>query len=460
MTWITTLLRRPTEVLEPAPAPVAAPTGPDLVLLVPDIAGISSFRRYAFPDATSAADFAGQIRPEVRRGVIAFWALHERPDPAEDTRRQTSGEVLVLMRAAADSELFYVVSFINLECASAFVRLETKRGLDPANVSLYWAGVARLREEIEGVSLIPGSPPLRREREEIINGVVDLWAALETIEGLTSDVNEPQASVAVAEPPAAADTPLPQDAATALEEAEDVAGSALERLRGELGPQVEALLAEAAAETVIPEQFRLVQPNVQKPAEEDEFEFVEREGAPEAMAASAAEAAVAPVIPEPFRLVGPSIDDDDEDESGWLAPVHEDETGPVEAPHFLGAAEPDASLLLEAITLPLTEAPETETNAAPQPELEPDPEGFGSGTVVAFAGDEELAVRAPMRTSRPKTIKPRQPRRVINETRSAHKATRFDEFDVAYEAARLLKIRRWEQLDEPFEGFKSPPGKF
>jgi dTMP kinase len=36
----------------------------------------------------------------------------------------------------------------------------------------------------------------------------------------------------------------------------------------------------------------------------------------------------------------------------------------------------------------------------------------------------------------------------------------LDEFDIAYEVERLLKARRFDKREEPFNGFKSPPGRF
>ncbi len=40
------------------------------------------------------------------------------------------------------------------------------------------------------------------------------------------------------------------------------------------------------------------------------------------------------------------------------------------------------------------------------------------------------------------------------------KIPKLDEFDIAYEVARLLENRRWDKREEPFHGFDSPPGKF
>ena len=42
----------------------------------------------------------------------------------------------------------------------------------------------------------------------------------------------------------------------------------------------------------------------------------------------------------------------------------------------------------------------------------------------------------------------------------APKMPKLDDFDIAYEVARLLENRRWEKRDEPFQGFESPPGRF
>ncbi|RLC56245.1 MAG: hypothetical protein DRI30_06155, partial [Chloroflexi bacterium] len=36
----------------------------------------------------------------------------------------------------------------------------------------------------------------------------------------------------------------------------------------------------------------------------------------------------------------------------------------------------------------------------------------------------------------------------------------LDDFDIAYEVARLLENRRFDKREEPFQGFDSPPGKF
>ena len=58
---------------------------------------------------------------------------------------------------------------------------------------------------------------------------------------------------------------------------------------------------------------------------------------------------------------------------------------------------------------------------------------------------------------------------VVIETRLAQRVDpaagipqvkQYDEFDIAFEVERLLRNRNWERRDEPFDGFKSPPGRF
>jgi hypothetical protein len=130
--------------------------GPYLAVLEPDVAGISSFRLQFFSRAGQAEDLIATLRPDVRRGTHAFWAMHERPTPSEDLHI----EALVLIRAQEDSDVVYVVSFLDLESANSFTRFEVKRGLSLGNVLIYWAAFTQLREELEAVSVLPAEAPL------------------------------------------------------------------------------------------------------------------------------------------------------------------------------------------------------------------------------------------------------------------------------------------------------------
>jgi hypothetical protein len=163
MPWLTSLLKRPDSepvtVLDDAPIEHApAPSGPQLAVLIPDIAGISSFRLRLFPDAQSASEHIASLRSEVRRGVHGFWALHEAPVLNEEMHVET----LVLIRAQENSDLVYVVSFLDLESANSFTRFEVRRGLQITNVMIYWAAFAQIREELDGVTIHPAMAPITR----------------------------------------------------------------------------------------------------------------------------------------------------------------------------------------------------------------------------------------------------------------------------------------------------------
>jgi hypothetical protein len=80
MAWLTSLRKKAepeaaaVAVAEVVETPVA--TGPRLGVLVPDSAGISSFRFTLQDDAASAEAQIGALAASVRRGTHTFWAMH------------------------------------------------------------------------------------------------------------------------------------------------------------------------------------------------------------------------------------------------------------------------------------------------------------------------------------------------------------------------------------------------
>ncbi|MEO8458007.1 MAG: hypothetical protein ABI559_09360, partial [Chloroflexota bacterium] len=131
-------------------------TGPRLAVLQPDIAGVSTFRLRLEDDAEDAEALISGLRTDVRRGTHAFWAMHDRPRVDEESMHV---EALVLIRAKAESDLVYVVSFLDLESAQSFTRFEVRRGLYIGNVMIYWAAFTQVREELNGVSILPRIAP-------------------------------------------------------------------------------------------------------------------------------------------------------------------------------------------------------------------------------------------------------------------------------------------------------------
>ncbi len=163
-----------------------APAGPPLVLLVPDVAGVSSFRLHLFYSAESAATFIASSLPfGAVPGIHAFWALHQ--PPAEPADKSRPGEAMVLIRWAEQSDAVYMVSFVDIDSALSFVRFEVKRGLNLGLVMIYWADLVQVSSDDSGVRITPESPPQGARHLEPDLPRAELQAAGET------DSPQPQA---------------------------------------------------------------------------------------------------------------------------------------------------------------------------------------------------------------------------------------------------------------------------
>ncbi len=242
MGWIgTRLLKKPPpEDIEPEVVEEEAPSGPPLVLLVPDAAAVSSFRCYSFNDAAATVAFIESAVPsEARPGLHAFWASHEQPETAHD-----AGEATVLIRTSEDSNLMYVVSFVDIASAQSFARFEVKRGLNLGLVTIYWADMIEVRETGNGLTLTPSTPPVAlaaRDSATVTAPPAEIEPAAEASEQEPADVIEEPVALAEAdedpelrlllEEPALIEEAAPVDVADAsaqepeTPEAEAIAGS-------------------------------------------------------------------------------------------------------------------------------------------------------------------------------------------------------------------------------------------
>ncbi len=130
------------------PKPVKAPArkaldGPPIVVMIPDVAGVSSFRIYSYPDAQGAVHFLTSLSPQQRERAHAFWALqHEPSDTLEG--EDAGGEAMVLIRSSEGSDLVYIVSFLDIESAQSFARFEVKRGMHLGLILVYWASMVNV----------------------------------------------------------------------------------------------------------------------------------------------------------------------------------------------------------------------------------------------------------------------------------------------------------------------------
>jgi hypothetical protein len=429
MAWLTSLLKKPepVEVVEEAPPPPPpAATGPELAVLVPDMAGISSFRLHRLPSAAAAADHIISLRTEVRQGTHAFWALHEKPIVNDSVHV----EALVLIRAAANSDLVYVVSFLDIESALSFTRFEVRRGLQLSHVMIYWAAFVKIREEFDGVSLHPAVAPSTR---------ATLTAP---VRERSEEIAEPEveASVATAEPAPETGviTPVEAEAREAVERYLQEHEEADDRRAG-IVIEDSAAIAEPPA--------RILEPPPAQPAPAPEPEFApEPDLAPDTEFDEGLDEADVADVPMIFRH---SVVEKAAVTDALLVQGAEDGLLVEEEPEYVGEVETYAadeetldSIQLRAGTVQLD--PETKVGGA---------EVITSAPIETFPGDEEResfrpAVAEPAPSPDPAADLPDTPR--------------LDDFDIAYEVQRFLQNRRAraEKHDGPFDGFRSPPGRF
>jgi hypothetical protein len=474
-------------------APKKITTGPRLAVLTPDIAGISTFKLSLQDDATDAEQLVSGLRADVRRGTHAFWAMHDQPAVDESMHV----EALVLIRAKPDSDLVYVVSFLDLESALSFTRFELRRGLYIGNVMIYWAAFTQIREELEGVTILPNVAPPS----------IDKYLGPDP--RLAPPLPTPQASVSIAEPVITEPEPAPESIA------ESEARLAVERYI-EQNPDVAAPLAapEPIAEEpgVIEDSVAVIEPPVIESLPIFDDEPVTEEAAvadalvlqhppvaepiveivPEPIAEVAAEP-VAEVAPPASDLVFNRRKAPFTPKRKWSAREERARAAAEQQPEVVAETHPEVTfetpevlaempevlaqepvLLEEPVLLAeepaiITHEPITSVAEAFQPQAGLAPQVIAdealaleaqesaalqiiADRISTYAGDEEAESEAAIE------IEARSP--AIDPANGLPQAEKYNEFDIALEVERLLKNRKWESREGPFRGFKSPPGRF
>ncbi|MEK7248416.1 MAG: hypothetical protein AAB092_08095 [Chloroflexota bacterium] len=415
---------------EPAPA---LPTGPQLAVLVPDIAGISSFRLRTLPDSPSAAEHIGSLKADVRQETHAFWALHDKPIVDESTHV----EALVLIRAQTDSDLVYVVSFLDIESALSFTRFEVRRGLYLGNVMIYWAAFAQLREELEGISVTPEfAPPTE-------NYVLPVAPREET------RAPEPVASIAVAEPEVELEpmagpelgAPVETEALHAFEE--HLRNTANKPKRRIIEPVAEQV---AAVELPVIDDQPIVNPIAEKimAAETAAITALDLPNDDEDLGQLWPDANADIEEAEPAaELTSPVAEEQAAIQEAFVFQHKTMEFRPLAHPATLETGGEENGLLVDHEPVQIatfgTDRKVVEVLAARLGIGEPEP------GIETIAGDEE-AEFMPMGSADPAAGFTTTPK--------------LDDFDVALEVERLLRGRKWEQRNGPFSGFQSPPGRF
>lgn len=456
MAWLTSLLKKgeeaQAEILDeelPAEPQEPVPDGPQLAILVPDNAGISSFRVTMRPTAASAGEFIAAQRAEVRQETHAFWALQEKPIADEGIQL----EALVLIRSQAESDLVYVVSFLDLESALSFTRFEVRRGLHLGNVMIYWAAFAQLREELDGVSVFPQSPPPVDYHLSAIQQ--------EKLRPAAPVVGHAPEPVAVAPQPVIEEIPALEPTEETVEIEESLAPPLIQR-RAEPAPQrapehvTRPPEPEPVAETLAP-------PVIERPA------VLAPQPEPEA-----------PAIAAP----GNAGAEEDED-LGPLWPEAQQDAEGGEPADFDSATGEEQAAIEEAFVFQHRTA-EFRRLGEPRKVLEEAGEANGmlvdhdeerlplllsversaNHEVARLQANQELARRLAVAEPEPtvETVPGDEEVEFLPLAGlgglGAPAARKLDDFDVAYEVERLLRHRKWEQRNGPFSGFRSPPGRF
>jgi hypothetical protein len=134
--------------------PTQEDLGPPLMVLVPHASGTSSFCLQSFPDAGCAADFIRSRKSS--EGVVAFWALHRRPN----VEAERAPECIVIVRDGRYAEVGFPISFVDMESAQSTARAEIREGLNPGHLLVYWALPVAIDIDARGsVLLSPSVPP-------------------------------------------------------------------------------------------------------------------------------------------------------------------------------------------------------------------------------------------------------------------------------------------------------------
>jgi hypothetical protein len=419
MAWLSSLLKKPEEEALEEPVleeevveePPPLPTGPQLAVLAPDVAGISSFRLRFYPDAAAAARNIEAMHPEMRRSTHAFWALHDEPVLPDEAHR----EALVLIRANHTSDVVYVVSFVDLESAWSFARFETKRGLDPSHLIILWAAFAQIREEFDGVSILPPEAPRTKNQP---------------IETFQRPAVQRRASEAARE--YAAPEPEAEEWAPIADSTETLAPPRKSATEADAERRAEAARREAEEAARMARQAQ------------DELQAARR-AADAARQEAAAEARLRAQLEARMEAARRA----EEDERAALRAELEAETA-----RLIAEEEPPAGMSVIAGEPSFTEAPPERATSYP---------GDDETWTGEDMAEDEPTARGTIFRHTAAAPKPRRPRRTKDITDPADdlpKEPDLDDFDIAYEVERLLQNRRWDTRDEPFSGFRSPPGRF
>jgi hypothetical protein len=423
---------------EPAASDESVDSG-RLMILVSDASGFASFKSHRFSDAGTAAEFLSTWygrRLDKDNGIIAFWAMTERPAAAPGLD-VAAIEAIVVVRDAGNDEVVYPFSFVDLGEALAFVRFELDRGVDPALIEVYWAVPVQMGVTGDGkVRIYPEEPPKGAAGQP--------GAPAETI-----TCESPAAELIGWSEPSDKDDPMelmlmptrrwagPQNGGFLMSKVEEEVIEAAEAVTRDTFEKVEVV--EVVAEKIAFEKI--------EPAEEIASEGALVDVAPaedieaEDAVAAAEESGAALAVEAPARLEG-----DHTEEGADTAEAVESE-----------AEQPKASVQVEEEPISV-EAGVEATEATQAPSLNGKAGGAMNGRPGNGRSSDELLDLPQV----PLTVEPKEAREPAGFEFPAGRASLDSgrHVDAKEELQKVLKVRRWDEREGPFSGFDSPPGRF
>lgn len=489
MGWLGRKRKLREETVDELPHEPLEPLRPVLNLLIPDVAGATSFHLRQFRSAEEARAYIETL-PSTS-GLHAFWGLHE--PPAGHVSGEGASEAMVLIRSAEESDTVYVVSFVDLDSANAFARFEAKRGMSPGLLLIYWAELVNIEAVESGVRLSPETPPHPASRFAGVQAATSTGTS-ESAPAPPSPALQTHAATAEPEPVVRAEpkprTPQPAPVVEAEPEvvaplAEPLAEAEPETAVRERQPvELEVPTPEhepvAEAEVAVPEPETVAEPEpetvapVAEPVAETPVEVATPE--PEPVVETEPEVGT----PEPRRVFEVSLRKPtpapepvtEEPVIREPEPVAHREAEPVaEASSSLfhadvhGSSDEELDIEREAIAFLKASARATKAPAPEAGRRPPPPEAVAAEPVETVI--EEPLV--PGNWASTETIAPATkgfagvagPARAWDSRPEEESAVEGENSDERVEeVAKILKVKRWDKKDSPFRGFDSPPGRF
>ena len=433
----------PVEKLQPEDS-----AGPELIVLVPEVAGAATYQVNRFHSADEATEFIVPRRAQMSaQGAHVFWALHNNPPP-NTPHESAEGEALVLIRSGLAEDTVHVVSFVDIESAQSFARFEVKRGLDLSLLMINWAAFVQVIDTPFGLRLDPAEAPVYESIPQTFAAAPTTPAPAAEI-SVVEDGDDPELRV-MPEAEPLMEEPQPTSIAEVEPEQSAPSGPDHEAARADLEPRAPPdsdVIEESTDEDDFSEPESSAEP---EPEEREEAESM----------AVAAEASAAE-IPDPTIEQGPAVSSPNDVETGEAAlesegPVAQELTSEVIS--VPGDEEIAGQFIREALgQADVTEAEspsDEEAELVEEPMEKPDTSTPEDVREEADAGGE-AETREPAEAGAVAGSK--------SDSASASSSSAEEDGasgDAAEEIEKILKVKRWEKKDTPFSGFDSPPGRF